>query len=288
MLLPTLLLLLVGLPSASAQTTPPPAAKDGSGFTSFVEFGGTFNRDGQIYALNPSVGYNFNQHLGMDFGLPFFFVRPSSNIVGSTSSNGFGNPYVDLRVKFLNPAVNFASQLTGYAPLGDSKKGLSTGRGTFDWTNHFDRSFSRLTPFAEVGIANTVMDSSLFMRPFTTLGFNTHLQGGASYDIWKFFSVGASGYDILPTGQQTVFSKVQHGSGNPGQSSHGRSFQDNQQTTGGADVARDDGFSTWIEAMPSSLLDMQLGFTRSMHYDLNSVSFTIGLNLGRMYHRTVH
>ena len=288
MLLPALLFIVAGFIPAGAQTTPSPAAKEGTRFTSFVEFGGTSNSDGQIYALNPSVGYNFNQHLAMDLGLPFFFVRPSSDIIGATSSNGFGNPYVDLRVKFLSQAVNFASVLTGYAPLGDSKKGLSTGRATFDWTNHVDRSFSRLTSFAEVGIANTVTDSSLFMRPFTTLGFNTHLQGGASYDIWKFFSVGASGYDILPTGQQTVFSKVEHGSGNPGQSSHGRSFQDNQQTTGSADIARDDGFSTWVEAMPSSVLDMQLGFTRSMHYDLNSVSFTIGLNLGRMYHRTVH
>jgi len=232
------------------------------------------------------VGYNFSGHFGMDVGIPVYFVRASSTTAGTTSTNGIGNPYLDVRVKYLNPLFNFGSVLTGYAPAGDSKKGLSTGRGTFDWTNHFDHSFASLTPFAEVGIANTITDSLLFERPFTTFGFNTHLQGGVKYAVWKILNVGASGYDILPTGQQTVFSKVQGGSSNPASPSHKPVFLNNQQTTGTADIAHDDGFSTWIEAKPGSVLDMELGFTRSIHYDLNSVSFNIGLNLGRLYRKS--
>ena len=270
----------------AAQAAPAQSVNDDKGFTSYVQFAGTSNSDGQVYKLDPSVGYNFSGHFGMDVGIPVYFVRASSTAAGTTSTNGIGNPYVDVRVKYLNPLLNFGSVLTGYAPAGDSKKGLSTGRGTFDWTNHFDRSFSSLTPFAEVGIANTITDSLLFERPFTTLGFNTHLQGGVKYGIWKVFSVGASGYDILPTGQQTVFSKVQGGSNNPASSSHKPVFLNNQQTTGTADIAHDDGFSTWIEAKPGSVLDMELGFTRSIHYDLNSVSFNIGLNLGRLYRKS--
>ncbi len=271
---------------AAAQAAPTQSGNDDKGFTSYVQFAGTSNSDGQVYKLDPSVGYNFSGHFGMDVGFPVYFVRASSTTAGTTSTNGIGNPYLDVRVKYLNPLLNFGSILTGYAPAGDSKKGLSTGRGTFDWTNHFDRSFSSLTPFAEVGIANTITDSLLFERPFTTLGFNTHLQGGVKYGIWKVFSVGASGYDILPTGQQTVFSKVQGGSNNPASSSHKPVFLNNQQTTGTADIAHDDGFSTWIEAKPGSVLDMELGFTRSIHYDLNSVSFNIGLNLGRLYRKS--
>jgi len=269
----------------AAQAGPAQSVNDDKGFTSYVQFAGTSNSDGQVYKLDPSVGYNFSGHFGMDVGIPVYFVRASSTTAGTTSTNGIGNPYLDVRVKYLNPLFNFGSVLTGYAPAGDSKKGLSTGRGTFDWTNHFDRSFSSLTPFAEVGIANAITDSLLFERPFTTLGFNTHLQGGVKYGIWKVFSVGASGYDILPTGQQTVFSKVQGGSSNS-LSSHKPVFLNNQQTTGTADIAHDDGFSTWIEAKPGSVLDMELGFTRSIHYDLNSVSFNIGLNLGRLYRKS--
>ena len=160
------------------------------------------------------------------------------------------------------------------------KKGLSTGRGTFDWTNHFDHSFDSLKPFADIGVANTIVGTKMFIRPYTTLGFNTHFQGGATYDIWKFFSVGASAYDILPSGQQTVFSRVAHGT-----SSHGRVFENNQQTTGSADITKDDGFSTWVEASPGKVVDLQLDFTRSMHYDLNSVSFGIGFNLKELYDR---
>ena len=270
----------------AAQAAPAQSVNDDKGFTSYVQFAGTSNSDGQVYKLDPSVGYNFSGHFGMDVGIPVYFVRASSTTAGTTSTNGIGNPYLDVRVKYLNPLLNFGSILTGYAPAGDSKKGLSTGRGTFDWTNHFDHSFASLTPFAEVGIANTITDSLLFERPFTTFGFNTHLQGGVKYAVWKILNVGASGYDILPTGQQTVFSKVQGGSSNPASPSHKPVFLNNQQTTGTADIAHDDGFSTWIEAKPGSVLDMELGFTRSIHYDLNSVSFNIGLNLGRLYRKS--
>jgi hypothetical protein len=262
-------------PAAASQTS-----KDETGFASYLEFGGTHNADGTIYDVTTSVGYNFTKHFGMDVGLPIYFVRPSSS-TGANSSNGIGNPFADAHVKWLSPVVNFGSVLTGFAPVADSKKGLSTGHGTYDWTNHVDHAFGSLTPFGEVGISNTIVDSRLFLRPFTTFGFNTHFRLGANYDVWKIFSVGASGYDIVPSGQQTVFSRVV--AGNTIAASHGRVFLNNQQTTGTADIVKDHGFSTWVDANPGRYVDMELGFTRSMSYDLNSVSFTIGLNVGRLY-----
>ena len=267
---------------SSAQTGTARAEQNDTGFASYLEFGGTHNADGQIYDLTTSVGYNFSKHFGMDVGVPIYFSRPSST-TGGTSTNGIGNPFADAHVRWSGPVVNFGSTLTGFGPVGDSKKGLSTGRGTFDWTNHIDHSFSNLTPFGELGLSNTIADSKLFLRPFTTLGFNTHFQLGANYDLWKIFSVGAAGYDIVPAGQQTVFSKVSGTSANANAASHGRVFANNQQTTGTADIAKDHGFSTWVDASPGRYVDMELGFTRSMHYDLNSVSFTIGLNLGKLY-----
>jgi hypothetical protein len=151
----------------------------------------------------------------------------------------------------------------------------------------FRPDISRLTPFLEAGIANTTPDSSLFLRPYTTFGFNTHFRGGAGYDVWKFVSVGgASGYDILPSGQQTVFSRVTPGQTSSGTGQHGPPFLNNQQTTGSSSIARDDGFSAWIDAFPHRTVDLQMGFTRSFAYDLNSVSFNIGLNLRQLYRRS--
>lgn len=272
---------------AAAQSAPAAPSQGDTGFTSYVEFDGTSNAVGQVYRLNSSVGYSFTQHFGVDVGVPVYFVRPSSSLTGttgSTSSNGLGNPFLDLRLKFLNPAVNFGSVLTGYAPAGDSKLGLSTGRATFDWTNHFDHSFDNLTPFFEAGLSNTVADTQLFLRPFTSLGMNSHFQGGASYQVGRYFNVGASGYDIQPFGQQTLFSKV--AKGQVAVPSRGKPFQNNQQVTGSSGLAYDNGFSAWIGASPSPYLDMQLGYTRSIQYELNSVSFGIGVNVGRLYHRS--
>ena len=278
----TTIVVAVGVHCAVAQSEPKAAAKDSSGFTPYAAFGGTSNNQGQIYELTTSLGYEFSRHFAAEVGVPFYFIRPSSS-TGGTSTNGVGDPFVGARLKFPNPTLNFASALTGFVPVGDSKKGLGTGRGTFDWTTHFDRSFSSLKPFGDVGIANTIVSSPMFVRPYTTLGFNTHFQGGASYEFWRFFSLGASAYDILPAGQQTVFSRVAHGAA----PQHGRVFEGNQQTTGSADIAKDNGFFTWLDASPERVVDLEIGFTRSMHYDLNSVSFTVGLNLKQLYGRHV-
>jgi hypothetical protein len=197
-----------------------------------------------------------------------------------------GDPYLALHLRYPNPVLNFATVLTGTAPIGNSKEGLSTGRATFDWTGRVDHSISRLTPFVEAGIANTTPDSSLFLRPYTTLGFNTHFRAGASYTVWKFVSVGASGYNILPIGSQTVFSRIAPGQASVGTGQHGPPFLNNQQTTGSSSIARDDGFSMWVDAFPQRTVDLQLGFTRSFTYDLNSVSFNIGFNLRRLYLRS--
>lgn len=66
----------------------------------------------------------------------------------------------------------------------------------------------------------------------------------------------------------------------------GPPFLNNQQTTGSSSIAHDDGFSTWIDAFPQRPVDLQLGFTRSFAYDLNSVSFNIGINLRQLYRRS--
>src|SRR5713101_4791363 len=109
---PALILIIVAFAAAAgAQSTPKPALKNDTGFTSYAAFEGTSDADGQVYSVNPSIGYNFSRHFGMDVSMPFYFVRASSSLGGS-SSNGFGNPALDLRFKFLNSVVNFASVVT--------------------------------------------------------------------------------------------------------------------------------------------------------------------------------
>ena len=269
---------------AAAQMSPKPAAVV-SGMTAYVQFGGTANSDGAVYALNPSIGYDFNTHFGLAVGAPIYFFRPSTS-TGASAASGLGDPYLALHLRYPNEILNFATLLTGSAPVGNSKEGLSTGRATFDWTSRIDHSISGLTPFLEGGIANTIADSTLYLRPYTTLGFNTHFRAGGTYNIWKFVSLGGSGYDILPSGNQTVFSRVTPGQSKSGSGQHGPPFLNNQQTTGTSSIAHDDGFSTWVDVFPQRTVHLQIGFTRSFVYDLNSISFNIGINLRQLYRQT--
>jgi hypothetical protein len=263
------------------QTKSEPAQTD-VGWSSYVAFAGTTNSDGQLLLIEPSVGYTFTQHFGMDVGLPLYFVHASSTNTGGVSGSGVGNPSVDLRWRFVNPKLNYGSVLTGTAPLGDSKLGLSTGRATFDWNNRIDRSFNKVTPFLEGGLSNTVSDTRLFVRPYTTLGMNAHFLAGANVQAWDHVNIGVSAYDIAPFGSQTVFSRVTGASNNGPTATHGRAFQSTQQTTGSASIAEDNGFSTFVGFNPNQYMDAQIGYTRSFHYDLDSISFSLGFNVGRL------
>ncbi len=270
-------------PMATAQAAPNAQGKPQGfdpGFASYAEFTGSSNSLGRVFEMTSTVGYNFSSHFGADVGLPIYYLQPSASS-GVGSSANVGNAFLDFRLKFNNPVVNLGSMLTGYAPTGSKTPGLSTGRATFDWNSRFDRSFGSLTPFVEAGLANTIPDSQFFNRPYTSLGFNTHFRGGASYDLWKFFSAGAAAYAIEPSGQQTIFSRVvpAGGSGPASASGHGV-FAVSHQTTGSADIARDHGYSGWLDANPSGNLDLELAYTHSVDYSLNTVSFTVGVNIG--------
>ena len=264
---------------------------EGRGVIFYERFLGSSNTLGNVFRLDTTVGYSFNRHFSVDGGLPVFFVRPSgtTTTLGSIrQTNGIGNAYIELRFALPNPAINYSSTLTGTAPTGDKSSGLSTGRATVDWSNRVDRSFSRLTPFGAVGFANTVSDTPLFVRPYTTLGFVTHFEGGAVYRIARFLDAGAGAYAIEPAGQQTIVSELvtpsrgaSAGTGrNSGRSGRQGLFETTPIAVGSANLARDNGFSVWGTVHASKVLTLQAGYTRSIHYALDTVSFGIGVNLG--------
>src|SRR5215472_360943 len=129
------------------------AAEESHGVIFYERFLGSSNTLGNLFRLDTTVGYSFNKHFSIDGGLPIFFVRPSettTGVAGTALSNGIGNAYVELRFALPNPVLNYSSVVTGTAPTGDKNSGLSTGRPTIDWTNHFDRSLGRLTPFGNI------------------------------------------------------------------------------------------------------------------------------------------
>ncbi len=262
-----------------------------SGFLLHERVQGSASAVGLVAKYDTSVGYQFNRYLAVEGGLPVYTVAPSSTetqLTGVQGRTGIGNAYGDARFTLKNSLLDFTSLLSVAAPTGNKAAGFSTGHVTYDWTNLFDHSFDQLTPFAAVGISNTITDTPFFTMPFTSYGFNAHLEGGAMYRLTRLFSVGGSGYAILPSGQQTVFSKIvtvsapviAPGSGNGHGRGHHGVFETVSQTVGAADITRDEGFSAWVTARLTRHALAEAGYSRSVGYSLNSVFFGIDLSLG--------
>jgi hypothetical protein len=268
---------------------PDPAGDNAKGWTLFEGVEDSSNSFGQVYRLDTTAAYAFNKYFGVDAGVPVYFVHASPSTSGMRSTNGLGDVYIDLNLTFLNPVVNYASALRGTAPTGDTSSGLSTGRATYDWTNHFDRSFSRLTPFADLGIANTVADTSFLVRPFTTLGTLAHFEAGARLKLARYLSATALAYDVLPTGQQRIFSKLipRPSAITPpvGPASHARVFETAAETVGASDLARDNGFSAGLDLAPASFLDLGIGYTRSVLFRLDTLWFGVGIIVASLVQR---
>src|SRR5215472_8264196 len=176
-------------PSVRAQSS----EDSGKGLIWYESAIGSSSSLGTVTRFDSTVGYNFNRHFAVDFGAPILFVQGNSSTSSTAttmyqSANGIGDIYTDLRFTFRNPTLNYISTIRGTVPTGSTSNGFSSGRVTADWNNHFDRAFGRVTPFLNLGVANTVPDTAYFVRPFTTFGLETHIDGGASIKIWRALS----------------------------------------------------------------------------------------------------
>ena len=259
------------------------------GLTLYSRTQGSRNQAGMVTKLDTNIGYNFSPHFGVDFGVPIYFVYPTTSkaasILGTRSRNGLGNVYLDLRYTLLKPVVNFVSYVTVAAPTGDRTQGFSTGHVTWDWHNHVYRSFGRLTPFVNAGLADTIMDSPFYLRPFSSLGLIGHFEGGATYTLWRDLSAGGSFYAITPAGNQQVISKLSGKQTQNKGSSLGQIFEIPGQPTVGPDSVSDRGFSFWCEASATSFFDFDVGYSHSTQYSLDSLFFGVGLNWKALFQK---
>ena len=274
---------LAGSRDLHAQATENPAGRE-RGFTLFESFEGSANSEGLVSILTTSASYNFNQHFSAGIGLPIYFDHASSS-TGGTSSDGIGNFFATVRGVWRGPVVNYGTSLTGSVPTGSSSKGLSTGHATFDWDNRVEHRFGLFTPYIDAGLANSINDTRFFLRPFISYGDLLHSEAGSDVDLSHSVSLTVSAYDILPFGTQTIISRfVNTGvAGTGGQ--HGRAFEISHSTTGTSDLTRDNGFTAGLSFSPKPYLEFEGGYTRSVHFALNTVSFGVGFNISSFFSR---
>jgi hypothetical protein len=273
----------------------PAKAQNEQGWSFSGSLNGSSNSDGTVMKADPTLGYTFNNHFETYAGLPFYFVNRSSTTTTTTTttatngfSNGIGNAFLGFRLNVDNDTLNYSSTVEVTAPTGDKSRGFSTGRATADWTNRFSHKFDSFTPFGSLGIANTISDTAFFVRPFTSLGLIGHFEGGGTYDISRYFRVAGSAYAVRASGDQTIISKLlrkasstNSSSGSSSGQGKNRVFDTQSESVVPADIANDHGVSTWASVSPTSGVDFHVGYSRSMHYDLNTVFFGVGFRVGK-------
>ncbi|HLW55606.1 MAG TPA: hypothetical protein VKW06_22450 [Candidatus Angelobacter sp.] len=272
-----------------AQTSSQIGSDSDRGFTEIESVQSTLNSQERLFKVDSNVGWDFNRHFGVFGGVPLYFVNvPSSTVTTGgtttttpgTSHNGMGNAYLGFALRESGSKVDYAGVITLAAPTASTKDGLSTGRGTFDFDNRFQHAFKRFMPFFDGGIGNSVPDSILFSRPFTSLGFITHLEEGGGYSLTKRFSVNASAYEIVPAGNQKIYSKLV-AQGQTGKAGSKNVFQTNAFASGSG-LTRENGFNAWVQFEPAPAWDFAVGYTRSATYGLNSFAFNLRMNVGKL------
>jgi hypothetical protein len=288
--IPAVLIMFLACKQAMAQAPagsgPPPKEAQVTGITLNTAFNGSADSDSSVYDWTTTTGYMFNKHFSANVGVPILVVRGTTSTGTTTSNSGLGNIFGQVQFADKNPVLNFGSVATVALPTGDSSKGLSTGRVTFDWTNQVAKELGRFTPFLSAGVANSIFDSSYRHKPYTTLGTLAHFEAGTSFDLGRSLTISASTYDIAPWGTQKVYSRViGKGAGGAQAAKHGRVYLDNAVTSGGSSIDSDNGFNADLDFNPWKYVDFDFGFSHSVHYQLNTFSFGVGFNLSSLMRR---
>ena len=265
--------------AAQLQAQATPAAED-HGFTFFQEFRGSTSSQGQFTISDTSLGYDFNDHVGLDLGATYYFFRATPPGETHVWRDRLGDPYFDVRLTFDNHILNYATVFTASVPVAETGA-FSTGRLGLDWFNHFDKPIGRITPYLNVGISNGLLDTRLVSQPFrifdsfTSLGFLADGEAGLTFRLAKRLVIGSSYYALQPSGSQKVYTA--NGITNFFLSPAGVS------SSTASDFTHDHGYSAFLRLNPTRFMYIEPAYVHSLKFDEDAATVTIGFDLRAMF-----
>jgi len=276
--------------SSTSASSPTPANAPQTGFTGFVQTQDSVNLIGTVLMFDADLGYGFSEHLSADVGVPVIFSRNPFSPVKNHDyywSALLGEPYVDVKYAGVYHNVNYTSVLTGTGPVASEDKIFSTGRFGVDWFNHFDGQIGSISPFVNIEISNGAVNRFVMPRPFEearmyqSLGLLGDAELGFEYKVNTRFvrgvNIGASAWDQSGGGPQKMYSRLVFPySSLAGDGHHNRYWDSTFETKGTSVITRDNGWSVWLDTNPVPNLNVQLAYTRSVHFDMDvySAEFT--------------
>jgi hypothetical protein len=205
-----------------------------------ITFSGTHDSVvGWSTLASPSIGYSFNDVFSVDATLPIF---------------GF-------HAQFFPPFAQYQTTVAVTAPTGDETYGLTTGRVTFDLTNHFERTYGRLTPSLELGVGDSsTLINRTVNKNYTSLGPLAHFQTGLGVNLFHDAFFESDVYEQLPIGDQKIY----------GPSRKGR-----PTVVTGHNVTEDNGFTNSLAIPIDRRASISAYYSRSLRLRIDSVAFGV-------------
>ena len=274
-------------PQQEAPAAPQPPAPPTVGPTALVGLQARSTPFGVVSSLGISLGYQFTPHVIFDIGLPITYVRSQFSLVTTAdwqTDTLLGDPFLDGCYARTVSGVDYLTVVTVAIPASNPRRVYSTGRVGVDWFNHMQsaKPIMGFTPFLNAGAGSKSVDRYYMPRPYAlsrlyeSQGFISDFEGGLSYAIHHDYHVGASLYALRPGGHQKVFSKlITPGSSVVGDGHFGRVWDSAFETIGNSEIDRDNGFSGWVEITRFKNVNLQFGYTHSVHYRFDSATFAV-------------
>ena len=219
----------------------------------------------------PSLGIRFNRRLSADASLPYYAYvnavrtgkKGNTRLIGHQGALGDA-PFAG-HLTFEPGFLSYTATGAFSIPTGDPQLGLGTGHLGYNLNNHFERNFGLFTPDFEVGVGNT---SSLVRRKvrksYTSSGLLGFLQAGSSVDLPYQLALDLEGYEQLPLGTQTVYSRTARKKGT--------------LLTRASD-AEDNGFSVGLDAPAVHRLALGANYSHSIRLNDTTVGLSVALLL---------
>lgn len=172
--------------------------------------------------FTPAIGYTFNNTFSVDASIPIYMYRLTNTLAKHPRPNAYlvprrgepGDIVFGLHALFIPSHFLYQTTAAITAPTGDEIYGLTTGRVTFDFNNHVERTFARYTPNLEFGVGDsTTLVNRILNKNYTSLGPLAHFQIGLSVDLLRRASFETDAYEQLPIGDQKIYRPARHGHG---------------------------------------------------------------------------
>ena len=237
-----------------------------------------------FYYSTPEAGIE-TRWISFYAGIPLYRYASAES-----SGTGIGDAYVSVVLQGTAQGIHLSPVVAVRLPTGDADRGLGAGKTTFDASVSLRRPLGKFSPFITAGFTSFVFGNVGYQRPYITTGNTAYFSGGLDIEFFRRLTVGASGFALWPVESQTVFSQAtgQGGSSTPSGGMHGGMMGGGVLTGSISPVVvssndlQDHGVAGWISYPLHRTVSLNFNIARSFPFELTTVRFGFGLDLGRL------